>query len=82
MTTSDFPARRQAPRITVILPAQTTLLAASNRASFARDQFWAARRAGDRPAMIRWSARESELRRVAHGLTAPAPLPAGTGAVA
>ena len=82
MTTSDFPAQRQAPCITVIFPAQTTLLAASNRASVARDQFWTARHVGDRPAMIHWSARESELRRGADGLTALAPLPAAARAVA
>ena len=32
----------------------------------ARDRFWAARKAGDRCAMIFWSARENTLRRAAH----------------
>ncbi len=82
MTTSDFPAQRRAPCITVIFSSQATHQAASNLARFARDQFWAARHAGDRLAMIHWSARESELRRIAHGLTALAPLPAGARAVA
>ena len=82
MTTSDFPAQRQAPCITVDFPSQATLQAAANPARRARDQFWTARHAGDRPAMIHWSARESELRRGAHGLTALAPLRAGPGAVA
>jgi hypothetical protein len=49
--------------------------AASRLARIARDQFWAARRAGDRPGMIRWSATESVLRRQAHGVTAPIPMP-------
>ena len=46
----------------------------SSLAQIARDQFWAARRAGDRPAMIHWSARESVLRRRAHGVTALIPM--------
>ena len=82
MIASDVPAQYQAPCITVIFPSQTTLKAAWNLPRFARDQFWTARRAGDRPAMIHWSARESDLRRAAHGLTALAPLPAGARAVA
>ena len=55
--------------------------AASRLAQIARDQFWAARRAGDRPGMIRWSAKESVLRRQAHSVTAPMPMPAYARAV-
>jgi len=51
---------------------QASVLAASK---LARDRFWAARHAGDRPAMIHWSAKEGALRRRAHGLTAMGPLP-------
>lgn len=49
-------------------PAIST--AASRLAQLAREQFWAARRVGDGPAMIHWSARESVLRRRDHGVTA------------
>ena len=78
MTTSDLRPMRQAPAAT----NQAAFLAAWNFAKLARDQFWAARRGGDRPAMIHWSATESALRRRAHGLMAASPLPARTRAVA
>ena len=45
-------------------------------AQIARDQFWAARRAADRPAMIYWSARENVLRRRAYDRMAIGALPA------
>lgn len=56
--------------------------AASRLAQIAGDQFWAARRAGDRPAMIHWWTRESVLRRHAHGVTALIPSPAHARAAA
>ena len=78
MTTSDLRPLRQAPPAT----NHTSFLAASRLAKLARDQFWAARRVGDRPAMIRWSVRENALRRRAHGLMAMSPLPARARAAA
>jgi len=49
---------------------------ASRLAQIARDHFWAARRAADRPAMIYWSARENVLRRRAYDRMAIGALPA------
>ena len=77
MTTSDLRPLRQAPAAT----SQAMFLAASRLTQIARDQFWAARRTGDRRAMIHWSAKENALRR-AHGLMAMSPLSAGARAVA
>ena len=54
---------------------------ASRHAQIACDEFWAARRAGNRPDMVLWSARESILRRRAHGVTAPIPVPTHACAV-
>ena len=62
--------------------SRNTVLPASRLARDACDQFWAARRAGDRAAMIHWSARESILRRRAYRLTALIPLPADATTVA
>ena len=78
MTASDLRRLRQ----TSMPCDHASFLAAFRLARIARDQFWVARRAGDRPAMIRWSARESVLRRRAHGLMAISPLPAFIQAVA
>ena len=76
MTTPGIRQLWQAPGATDQSPSQATLLAASRLAQIARDQFWVARRAGDRPAMIHWSVWENVLRRRAHGLTALGALPA------
>ena len=76
MTTPGIRHVWQAPGATDQSPCQATLLAASRLAQIARDQFWAARRSGDRAAMIHWSVREIVLRRRAHGLTALGALPA------
>ena len=60
---------------------QASAIAASRLAQIARDQFWTARRAGDRPAMIHWSAKESVLRRRAHCVTDLIPMAANARAV-
>jgi hypothetical protein len=78
MTASDLRRLRQ----TSMPCDHASFLAAFRLARIARDQFWAARRAGDRPAMIRWSVRENALRRRAHGLTAMSRLPARARAAA
>ena len=60
----------------VVATHQASCKAASSLAQIARDQFWAALRDGDRPAMIYWSARENVLRRRAYGRMAIGALPA------
>ena len=82
MTTPGIPPLRQASAPADQFPSQVTLLAASRLAKFARDAFWAAQRAGDRAAMVHWSAREIAFRRRVHGFTTLVPLPAPTRAVA
>ncbi len=78
MSIIDARLFRQAPGAT----NQASFLAASNLATLARDRFWAARRDGDQPAMIHWSAKENTLRRHVHGLMTASLLPACTPAVA
>ena len=82
MTSSQFRPTRQAAGVIVDFASRNTVLSVSRLASDACDQFWAARRAGDRAAMVHWSARESILRRRAYRLTAPIPLPANATTVA
>ena len=76
MTTHDLRPLHQASHVTYQHASQAVLPMASRLAKLARDQFWAARRAVDRPAMVHWSVRENALRRRAHGLTAIGAVPA------
>ncbi len=76
MPSSQLRATRQPAGVTDDFASRNTILPVSRLASDACDQFWAARRAGDRAAMVHWSARESILRRRAYRLTALIPRPA------
>ena len=78
MTSSQVRPTCQAAGVTDDTTPQYSILPASRLASHACDQFWAARRAGNRAAMAYWSARESVLRRLAHGGTAVIPMAANT----
>ena len=82
MTSSQLRPTRQAAGVTDDFASQNTILPVSRLAQLARDQFWTARRAGDRAAMVHWSARESILRRRAWRQTALIPLPAHAKTVA
>jgi len=77
MMTSERQPMDQTPDTT----KQGSSTTASRLASLARDQFWAARRAGNRAAMVHWSARESVLRRRSHRVTDLIPIPAHARAV-
>ena len=82
MTSSQVRPTRQAAGVTDDSASRNTILPVSRLARDACEQFWAARRAGDRAAMVHWSARESILRRRAWRLTALIPLPADAMTVA
>jgi hypothetical protein len=82
MTSSQLRPTRQAAGVADDFASRNTILPVSRLARDACDPFWAARRAGDRAAMVHWSARESILRRRAYRLTGPLPLPADATSVA
>jgi hypothetical protein len=75
MTSPQLRPTRQTAGVADDFASRNAILPVSRLARDACDQFWAARRAGDRAAMVHWSARESVLRHRTYGLTAPTPLP-------
>jgi hypothetical protein len=82
MTSSQLRPTRQAAGVTDDFASRNTILPVSRLARDACDQFWAARRAGGRAAMVHWSVRQSVLRRRAYRLTTLIHLPADATTVA